>query len=81
MHMYIHVYYTQYVHVLRKTDLNYRHKITEIHFLPVRDSHTNALSTDTNALSRDTKHLRLDGQVCFYRPLFSDAVKPRGRIS
>ena len=35
----------------------------------------------THALSRDTKHLRLDGQVCFFRWLFFDAVKPRGCIS
>ena len=47
---------------------------TEIHFLPVDESHT-------HALSRDTKHLRLDGQVYFFRRLFSDAVKPRGCIS
>ena len=26
-------------------------------------------------------HLRLDGQFCFYRRLFCDAVKPRGCIS
>ena len=26
-------------------------------------------------------HLRLDGQVCFYRRLFCDAVKPLGCIS
>ena len=47
---------------------------TEIHFLPVDESHT-------HALSRNNKHLRLDGQVCFFRWLFSDAVKPRGCIS
>ena len=47
---------------------------TEIHFLPVGECHT-------HALSRDTMHLRLDGQVCFYRRLFCDAVKPRGLIS
>ena len=35
---------------------------TEIYFLPVHES-------CTHALSRDTKHLRLDGQVCFYRRL------------
>ena len=35
----------------------------------------------THALSRDIKYLRLEGQVCFYRRLFSDAVKPRGYIS
>ena len=47
---------------------------TEIHFLPVDENHT-------HALSRDTNNLRLDGQVCFFRRLFSDAVKPRGCIS
>ena len=47
---------------------------TEIHFLPVDESHT-------HALSRNTKHLRLDGQVCFFRRLFSDTVKLRGCIS
>ena len=46
---------------------------TEIHFLPVDESHT-------HALSRDTKHLSLDGQVCFCR-LFSDNAKPRRCIS
>ena len=46
---------------------------TEIHFLSIDESHT-------HALSKDTKHLRLDGRVCFYRWLFSDAVKPRGCI-
>ena len=43
---------------------------TEIHFLPVNESHT-------HALLRDTKHLRPDGWVCFYRRPFSDAVKPQ----
>ena len=47
---------------------------TEIHFLPVDESHT-------DALFRDTKHSRLDGRVCFYRLLFSNAVKPRGCLS
>ena len=47
---------------------------TEIHFLSVDENRT-------HALSRGTKHLRLDGQVCFYRRLFSDAVKPQGCIS
>ena len=40
---------------------------TEIHFLPVDECHT-------HALPRDTMHLRLDGQVCFYRRLFCHAV-------
>ena len=47
---------------------------TEIHFLPVDESHT-------HALSRDTKHLSLDGLVCFCRWLFSDVAKPQGYIS
>ena len=56
-----------YVTVFWKTD----HVVTntEIHFLPVDESHT-------HALSRDTKHLSLDGQVCFCRRLFSDDAKP-----
>ena len=48
---------------------------SEIHFLPVDESHTHVLSRDLHTLSM---HLRLDGQVCFFRRLFSDAVKPRG---
>ena len=47
---------------------------TDIHVLPVHDRHT-------HALSRNTKHLTIDSQVCFYRQLFIDAVKPRGCIS
>ena len=47
---------------------------TEIHFLPVDESHT-------HALFRDTKHFRLDGRVCFYRRLFSNTVKPQGCLS
>ena len=46
---------------------------TEIHFLPVDKCHI-------HALSRDTMHLRLDGQICFHRWLFCDAVKPQGYI-
>ena len=64
----IFIYATEFA----KTDLMGTN--TEIHFLPVDESHT-------HALSRNTKHLRLDGQVCFFRRLFSDAVKPRGCIS
>ena len=47
---------------------------TETHFLPVDKSRT-------HALFRDTKQLRLRDQVCFFRRLFSDAIKPRGCIS
>ena len=46
----------------------------KIHFLPLDECHI-------HALSRDTKHLSLDGQVCFYRWLFSNTIKPRGCIS
>ena len=55
-----------------KTDLIVT--ITDIHFLPVRES-------CTHALPRNTKYLIIDGQVCFYRRLFTDAVKPPGCIS
>ena len=46
----------------------------EIHFLPVQERYIHALSRNTNCLT-------IDGQVCFYRWLFTDAVKPRGCIS
>ena len=61
-----------YVTDFAKTDLMGSN--TEIHFLPVGESHT-------HALSRDTKHLKLDAQICFFRWLFSDAVILRGGIS
>ena len=47
---------------------------TEIHFLPVQERYIHALSRNTNCLT-------MDGQVCFYRRLFTDAVKPQGCIS
>ena len=62
----LHCCYT-YVTVFWKTYLMVTN--TEIHFLLVDECHT-------YALSRDTMHLRLDGQVCYYRRLFCDAVKP-----
>ena len=55
-----------------KTD--HLHTRTEIHLLPVRDRHT-------HALSRNTKYQTIDCQVCFYRRLFTDTVKPRRCIS
>ena len=69
-HAYQHKH--NYVTVFWKTD----HVVTntEIHFLPVDESHT-------HALPRDTKYLGLDGQVCFCRRLISDDAKPRGCIS
>ena len=57
----------QFVTEFAKTDLMGTN--TEIYFVPVDESHT-------HALSNDTKYLRLDGQVCFFRRLFFDAVKP-----
>ena len=48
--------------------------ITDTHFLPVRES-------CTHALPRNTKYLIIDDQVCFYRWLFTNAVKPPGCIS
>ena len=71
LHLVLHLSYL-YVTVFWKTDRMVSN--TEIHFLPVDECHT-------HALSRDTMHLRLDGQVCFYRRLFCHAVKPRGCIS
>ena len=70
--LYIYIYIYIYVTVFWKTD----HVVTntEIHFLPVDESYT-------HALSRDIKHLSLDGQVCFCRRLFSNDVKPQGCIS
>ena len=35
-------------------------------------------ATYTQALSRHTKNMAVDGQVCFYRQLFVDLVKPQG---
>ena len=58
-----------FVTVFWKTDLMVTNN--EIHFFPVDECHT-------HALSRDIMHLRLDGQVWH---LFCEAVKPRGCIS
>ena len=54
--------------------INHLHASTEIHFLPVQVRHIHALSRNTNCLT-------IDGQVCFYRRLFINVVKPRGCIS
>ena len=67
-----YVRYTVYVTGSGKTGLIVT--ITDIHFLPVRES-------CTHALPRNTKYLIIVGQVCFYRRLFTDAVKPPGCIS
>ena len=48
--------------------------ITDIHFLSVCES-------CTHALPKNTKYLIIDGQVCFYRWLFTDAVEPQWWIS
>ena len=47
---------------------------TEIQFLSISERYT-------HALPRNTKYLAVDGQVCFYRRLFADAVKPRRCMS
>ena len=45
------------------------HTSTKIQFLSISERYT-------HALPRNTKYLAIDGQVCFYRRLFSNAVKP-----
>ena len=50
------------------------HTSTEIQFLSLSERYTHALSTNT-------KYLAIDGQVCFYRWLFADAVKPQRCMS
>ena len=50
------------------------HTSTEIQFLSTSERYT-------HALPRNTKYLAIDGQVCFYRWLFADAVKPRRCMS
>ena len=50
------------------------HTSTEIQFLSTSERYT-------HALPRNTKYLAIDGQVCFYRRLFADAVKPRSCMS
>ena len=50
------------------------HTSTEIQFLSISEKYT-------HALPRNTKYLAIDGQVCFYRRLFADAVKPRRCMS
>ena len=47
---------------------------TGFYFLSVHESYT-------HALPRKTKYLTIDGEVCFHRQLFTNAVKPRGCIS
>ena len=47
---------------------------TVIQFLSISERYT-------HALPRNTKYLAIDGQVCFYRQLFADAVKPQRCMS
>ena len=75
----IHTYYARtygytYIYVTGSGKTGLIVTITDIHFLPVRES-------CTHALPRNTKYLIIVGQVCFYRRLFTDAVKPPGCIS
>ena len=65
--------YFLYAYVTRSGKTGLIATITDIHFLPVRES-------CTHALPRDTKCLIIDGQICFYRRLFTDAVKSPGCI-
>ena len=69
-HCVIHLKYllnSLYVTIFGKID--HLRASTEINFLPVRESYI-------HALSRNTKCLTIDGQVCFYRRPFADAVEP-----
>ena len=50
------------------------HTTTEIQFMPVCKSFT-------QALPRNIMHLTVDGQVCFHGWLFADAAEPRECIS
>ena len=54
--------------------INHLRASTEIHFLPVQEGYIHVLSKNTNCLT-------IDGQVSFYRRLFTDAVKLQGCIS
>ena len=77
---YSHAYVYQHKNIVYGTNVTIFGKIdhlrasNEIHFLPVQERYIHALSRNTNCLT-------IDGQVCFYRRLFTDAVKPRGCIS
>ena len=50
------------------------HTSTKIQFLSISERYI-------HALPRNIKYLAIDGQVCFYRRLFADAVKPQRCIS
>ena len=63
-----------YIYVTIFGKIDHLRASNEIHFLPVQQRYIHALSRNTNCLT-------IDGQVCFYRRLFTDAVKPRGCIS
>ena len=62
MTSYRHKMLSSYVYVTEFAKNNLMGINAEIPFLPVEE------------LSRDTKHLGIDGQVCFFRRLFSDAA-------
>ena len=63
---------TLYVNGSGKT--GFIHTSTEIQFLSISERYT-------HALPRNTKYLAIDGQVCFYRRIFADAVKPQRCMS
>ena len=62
-----------YVTIFREID--YLRASTEIPFLPVLGKLRSC------SLPRNTKCLTIDGQACFYRCTFADAVQPWGCIS
>ena len=63
----------KYVYVTIFGKIDHLRASNEIHFLPVQERYIHTLSRNTNCLT-------IDCQVCFYRWLFTDAVKPRGCI-
>ena len=59
----------QYIYVTGSGKTGLIHTSTEIQFSSTSERYT-------HALPRNTKYLAIDDQVCFYRRLFADAVKP-----
>ena len=68
------IMYVCLVYVTRSGKIGLIATITEMNFLPVRES-------CTHALHRNIKYLFIDGQICFHRWLFANAVEPQGCIS
>ena len=49
------------------------HTLTEVQFLSISERYT-------HALPRNTMYLAIDGQVCFYRRLFANAVTTKVHV-